>query len=164
MNNEEWRPVVGFEGRYEVSDSGRVASLPTRTWPTRRILASVANERRGGYLYVTLRRDGKQYSRKVHQLVCEAFVGPRPGGTITRHLDDDPLNNAPSNLRWGTHADNLADRIRNRGHHNSIKIQCVHGHDLSGDNLGINTTTGGRFCRWCDRAAKRRYAERNSAA
>lgn len=47
MSAEQWRPIAGFEGRYEVSDHGRVASLPTRTWPTRRIIAVVAASKAG---------------------------------------------------------------------------------------------------------------------
>jgi len=44
---------------------------------------------------------------KVHQLVCEAFHGPKPSPThIVLHLDEDPSNNKPENLRWGTRKEN----------------------------------------------------------
>src|SRR5690606_12503326 len=53
--------------------------------------------------------------KKVHILVLETFVGPRPAGGEGLHSDDDKSNNALANLRWGTHADNYADRVRNGG-------------------------------------------------
>lgn len=68
------------------------------------------------------KQDGKWVTRYVHQLVCEAFHGPRPPGLMTRHLDGDPLNNHASNLKWGTQIENEADKDRhgrrpiNEGH------------------------------------------------
>jgi NUMOD4 motif. len=155
-----WLPVLGFEGRYEVSDKGEVASLPTPTWNRRSIIAQVRNVARGGYWYVTLHRDGKQFSRKVHQIVCEAFHGSRPDGAVTRHLDGNPTNNVPSNLAWGTYTQNQLDTVAHGRHHNASKTHCIHGHPLSGENLGINKNRGGRFCRECARRAKRKYANR----
>ena len=49
---------------------------------------------------------GKTY--KVHQLVCEAFHGPRPSPKhVVMHLDDNPLNNRADNLKWATQKENL---------------------------------------------------------
>jgi hypothetical protein len=63
---------------------------------------------RGGYL--VLHVCGSRKLRKFHHLVLEAWVGPRPAGYVCRHLDGNPANNAPSNLRWGTPLENIADR------------------------------------------------------
>lgn len=50
----------------------------------------------------------KQRPRKVHQLVCEAFHGPKPfPEAVVIHLDEDALNNRPENLKWGTQKENL---------------------------------------------------------
>jgi hypothetical protein len=54
--------------------------------------------------------------RTVHQLVLEAFVGPKPEGFECCHADDDPTNNRLENLRWDTQCANAADRIRNGGY------------------------------------------------
>lgn len=57
-----------------------------------------------------VRRNGpnRQAPRKVHQLVCEAFHGPRPfDEAVVIHIDEDGLNNRPENLRWGTQKENL---------------------------------------------------------
>ncbi len=50
----------------------------------------------------------RQKPRKVHQLVCEAFHGPRPDPkSVVLHLDENAHNNRPENLRWGTQKENL---------------------------------------------------------
>ncbi|QDP54003.1 MAG: putative uncharacterized HNH endonuclease [Prokaryotic dsDNA virus sp.] len=50
----------------------------------------------------------RQAPRKVHQLVCEAFHGPKPFETaVVIHKDEDALNNRPENLKWGTQKENL---------------------------------------------------------
>lgn len=44
---------------------------------------------------------------KIHQLVCEAFNGPKQEGQVCMHLDEDYKNNRPDNLTWGTQKENL---------------------------------------------------------
>lgn len=55
---------------------------------------------------------GRGNMRRVHRLVLEAFVGPAPAGTEGCHNDGNPQNNALSNLRWDTHAENMLDQVR----------------------------------------------------
>lgn len=124
--HEIWRAVVGFEGLYEVSDLGRVRSLDREEKVTRVRFGRVDSHtrvRRGcivstsvgtrGYRTTCLWKDGGPYYRGVHTLVLEAFVGRKPfQGCVGRHLDGDRLNNAPSNLAWGTQRDNVHDSIR----------------------------------------------------
>lgn len=104
MSKERWRPVPGFP-RYKVSSMGRVKRTASgrvlKLWP------------RGRYILVTLSPGNKL--RAVHILMAEAFRGPRPLGTLVRHLDDDGANNCLANIRWGTHEDNYADSVRNGG-------------------------------------------------
>lgn len=121
---ETWRPVVGFEDRYEVSDLGRVRSLDMvvgavfgNTAVRRgRVLRWLVDQ--DGYHRCALTKTGQRpTSRGVHQLVCEAFVGPRPGRAYeVRHLDGDPKNNTPTNLAWGTRRHNADDRGRHGRH------------------------------------------------
>jgi hypothetical protein len=63
-----------------------------------------------GYLYIGLRRDNRRIAVKVHHLVLEAFVGPRPGGAQSRHRNNDRVDNRVSNLVWGSAKENDADR------------------------------------------------------
>lgn len=124
---EQWRPVVGFEGYYEVSDQGRVKSLarlcpcrPGRRWRKvhERILKPIpVKTRLDGVqrLIVMLQaadRDLVKWCR-IHCLVLEAFVGPRPTPQHeSRHLNCNPSDNRLVNLRWGTKAENHADTLR----------------------------------------------------
>lgn len=111
--DEVWRPVVGFEGAYEVSSLGRVRGvdriLPDgRKWKGRMLKP----RRAGGKGYLALQLQGKQQCY-VHTLVLTAFVGPRPDGMEACHFPDpDPMNNRIDNLRWGTSTENGADMVK----------------------------------------------------
>lgn len=97
-----WRPVPGFPG-YEISDAGNVRDGAGR------LLRAVRNE--GGYYRVLLLGDRPVY-RRVHVLVLEAFVGPRP--SPRHHAAHGPdrrkSNNRLTNLRWATPEENEADK------------------------------------------------------
>lgn len=102
---EEWSAIRGFSG-YEVSSEGRVRSR-RRKMP--RILKGSLH--RDGYRLVTLQGPDGSTQRYVHQLVLEAFVGPRGDGQETRHLNGNKNDNCVENLMWGTHKENGRDRI-----------------------------------------------------
>lgn len=110
---EQWKPVVGYEGSYEVSDLGKVRSV-LRTdaggVPRGGHLMKVQINAQTGYPVVKLFRFGNSKLRSIHQLILEAFVGPKPVGGVARHLDDNRTNSVLSNLAWGTYAENAADR------------------------------------------------------
>ncbi|WP_414021392.1 NUMOD4 motif-containing HNH endonuclease [Microbacterium aurugineum] len=113
---ERWCPVPGYEGLYEVSDQGRVRSLDRIGLAGQRLTGRTLRPQRNsksGHVVVALYRDGRKSFRKVHQVVAEAFIGPRPLGALTRHLNDVADDNRAVNLAYGTHADNLADARRN---------------------------------------------------
>lgn len=117
---EEWRPVAGLEGAYEVSDLGHVRSLdrvitvPSR-WGTLcqkqirgRVLRPAPN--RYGHLHVQLGRDD---TRMVHLLVAEAFLPPCPEGMECCHGSGGKTDNRAANLSWGTRAKNMGpDKVR----------------------------------------------------
>jgi hypothetical protein len=111
--SERWLPVVGYEGLYEVSDLGRVRSLPRQT--ARGILGGRVlkpQPNTGGYLMVRTSRQSKCPTRLVHRLVLEAFVGPCPDGMETLHGPGGKLDNRLVNIRWGTPVENQRDMIR----------------------------------------------------
>lgn len=118
---ERWLPIVGFEGRYEVSDLGKVRSLPRMVlkasragnqyqYPIRGGILSPKIDRRG-YKYVGLRSDGRHLHIYIHQAVARAFLGPVPGGKEVAHGDGDQTNNRLSNLRYATRSENHADKV-----------------------------------------------------
>src|SRR3546814_7637980 len=90
MDSEEWRPVLGYEGYYEVSSLGRVRSLPRIRSAKRRkgtqftmrmagrVLVLCLNK--SGYLAGNMCIEGQRKNFEVHRLVCEAFHGPAPDG------------------------------------------------------------------------------------
>ena len=114
---ETWKDVPRYEGRYQVSDLGRVRSLLNYGGQDERVLKICTTQR--GYRYVTLRtgndeeRRGKQHL--VHRLVLEAFVGPCPKGMRARHLDGNLANNELSNLRWDTVRNAIQEDLRRNG-------------------------------------------------
>lgn len=141
---EEWRAVVGFPD-YQVSDQGRVASLKGKQV---KILRPYPNGRPGQpYLSVTLRSDGRRQIRTVHSLVAKAFLGPRPEGLEVRHLDGDSSNNALLNLRYGTKADNMQDRLAHGRHPMASKTHCKRNHEFTPQNTRLYR--GSRVCRAC---------------
>ncbi|MFI6491240.1 NUMOD4 motif-containing HNH endonuclease [Streptomyces sp. NPDC050564] len=141
---EQWLPVVGFEGKYEVSDLGRV-------WALKREVALTGSADKDGYRVVSLvDLSGARKARKVHTLVLEAFIGPRPPGHVSRHLDGDPANNELPNLAWGTQAQNVADAIRHGTHAGLAKVSCPRGHPYDEVNT-YKRPDGGRDCRTCHR-------------
>jgi hypothetical protein len=115
MLPEQWKPVVGFEGLYEVSDHGRVRSLdrivsrPTGTYFRAGRLMRISRQKTG-YLGLRLCKNGKSVLILVHHLVLSAFVGPRPTRADGCHNDGCKENNRLSNLRWDTRKGNFADK------------------------------------------------------
>ena len=119
---EEWRPVVGYEGYYEVSNLGRVRSV-ARTILNRGIplylRGKVLRLRHTGsqkyYRGVCLSRNASDAFVFVHRLVLESFVGLRPAGLECNHKDGNPSNNCLDNLEWVT-ADRNKEHQREIGH------------------------------------------------
>lgn len=114
---EIWRPIVGFERAYEVSNLGNVRSLD------RVILKSngVLQRRKGrtcnlntdadGYITVKLNSNGTSKTRRVHRLVYEAFCGHIGADIEIDHIDFDRANNAIENLQALTHTENVARTV-----------------------------------------------------
>lgn len=153
---ERWLPVVGYEGAYEVSDRGRVRSLDRRDRLDRMwhgTMLTPSSKGNAPHLKVELSGRGRRVTRLVHHLVLEAFVGPRPMGMETRHLDGDATNNDISNIRWGTRGENNLDRVAHGTHHQANKTHCPMGHRLVEPNIvPSEARRGRRACLACSRA------------
>ena len=115
---ELWTAIPGYDGFYEVSNFGNVRSL-TRFVPYGRHKGMVYTGRdikqfiSGKYLSVKLAKAGVTKTVYTHELVLLAFEGARPktaSRSEIRHLDGDKLNNALTNLKYGTIKENTADR------------------------------------------------------
>lgn len=159
---EEWRPVKGYETRYEVSDKGRVRNHDGH------ILKPI--ERRG-YLCLNFCVDGVRKDVKIHRLVAEAFI-PNPNELpFINHMDEDKHNNRADNLEWctaqynsnyGTHnlrvSIGLTGKKKNWSEEGIAKIKRLHSKPV----IGIHQQTGeiirfssaveageNGFNRWC---------------
>ena len=103
--DEIWMPVEGFEGLYEVSNTGQVKALERLVVNNgglqhkhEKILRQ--NVRKNGYCMVVLCKDGITYPRMVHRLVAAAFIPNPECKPVVDHIDTDATNNHVENLRW----------------------------------------------------------------
>lgn len=149
-STEEWRPVIGYEGRYDVSDRGRVRSLLHGS----PLLMKLIPSNKGDYLRVQLWKDGRGKTQWVHRLVLEAFIGPRPDGMVTRHLDGHSRDNGRENLMWGTQKQNIADKKTHGTDYRLNLTHCPQGHPYDEANTGYDS--GGRRCKTCHCEGERR--------
>lgn len=98
--------------------------------------------------------------RGAHRVAFWLHTGWWPEDAVVRHGCDNPPCVNPAHLTTGTHADNARDKLergRQPANVNSTKTACKRGHPLTGDNLGINRTTGNRYCKACKRAWNRTW-------
>lgn len=106
--SEEWRPIPGWEGLYEVSDRGRIYSVVRLDACGREagghVLRVRPGGRRGGHPTIMLSRNGKTKSFSVAKLVLLAFRGAEDGRDLAIHADGNPANTHLDNLSWGARA------------------------------------------------------------
>ena len=119
---EEWRPVVGYEGLYEVSNLARIRSLD------RVIERSKSANGRGdlplkgkmmkltmgmkGYLVVSFSKNGKRKQLKIHRIVALAFVPLRQGKNTVNHKRGIKTDNLPDKIEWCTDLENTEHAFR----------------------------------------------------
>jgi hypothetical protein len=159
---EEWRMIPGYEGRYEVSDHGRIRSIPRRKVHGG-ILAAATDG--AGYPSVLLYDDQGPSVRLVHRLVALTFIGPCPEGQQVRHRNGNPMDPTASNLTYGTHGQNQLDSIAHGTHVQARKTHCPQGHPYDEANTYRSPSAKSyRQCRTCVRAGARARYQRAKAA
>lgn len=114
-----WKSVVGWEGLYEVSDTGRVRSNArtsirsngtVQSWPAREMKCYPNSS---GYLIVRLSKPGTRGLARVHRLVAEAFLPSAHTTETVNHKDGVKTNNEIGNLEWATRSENTRHAIAN---------------------------------------------------
>lgn len=135
-DTEVWKAIPDYPG-YEVSDRGRIRSFKRKAGrhynladTPQRILQPAKTTK--GYLIISLCKNGRGYSFKIHRLVLSVFVGPRPFGMEGCHYDGNRANNFLENLRWDTRCGNEIDAKRhgsrkgiNRSHPKLTEAQVI---------------------------------------
>lgn len=103
---ECWKPVVGFEGLYEVSNLGRIKSIPSnkKYRPTQSCVKK--QQINFGYCVVGLFKDGKPFYKRIHRLVAEAFIDNPKNKPCVNHINGIKTDNNVFNLEWCTYSEN----------------------------------------------------------
>lgn len=145
---EVWKDIPGWEGYYQASTLGNIRragkQVPLRPAPYGR-------DRK--HLGVSLWRNNRGKTMKVHRLVASTFLGHCPQGYEVCHNDGNPRNNRVENLRYGTPSDNARDRLLHGTHHQVNKTHCPRGHLLNDPNLlECKKRMGYRECKSCNYA------------
>lgn len=124
-SGEQWLPVVGFEGIYEVSNLGSVKSVRTGKLMKPHALP-------GRYPHTTLSRNGHETSAYIHDLVAEAFIGHKPSGSEVNHINLDKRDNRLENLEYCTCQENTQHAIehgaidkRGEAHHGAKLTEAI---------------------------------------
>ena len=114
---EIWKPVVGYEGLYEVSNFGRVFSMHTNR--------VIKNRLTGRYLQVSLSKNGKVIQPLVHRLVAEAFISNPDNLPCVNHKNEDKTDNRVENLEWCTweYNNNYNDKGKRISKTKSIEVE-----------------------------------------
>lgn len=106
MNEEIWKDIPGYEGYYQVSNLGRVKSLPRgKQWPYRQTHNNIRKIKKTnrGYFSVNLCTNNEAKWFMVHRLVAMAFI-PNPNNLpCVNHKDENKTNNRVENLEWCTY-------------------------------------------------------------
>lgn len=103
--NTVWKPVVGYEGLYEVSIYGEIKSIKKSKLLKPRLST--------GYAMVALWNNGLRKDLKIHRLVAIAYIKNPMNKPQVNHIDGNKLNNELSNLEWVTNSENLKHAYKN---------------------------------------------------
>ena len=101
MTKEIWKDIEGYEGKYQVSNKGRVKSLSYNKTGREDIMKQ--RKSTNGYLMANLCKNGKHKHCLIHRLVASAFIHNPEGLPEVNHKDEDKTNNNVENLEWCDH-------------------------------------------------------------
>lgn len=104
---EIWKDIDGYIGKYQVSNLGKVRSLPRNGTVRYKRILKIQTDRKG-YNYVSFHK--KKF--KVHRLVAEAFIPNPENKPQVNHIDGNKINNCVNNLEWATAQENIQHSLK----------------------------------------------------
>lgn len=110
---EKWKPIVGYEGFYEVSNLGKVRSLKRNGTNGKSL---VLCKDKDGYPMCVLAVLGKNKTNKVHRLVAKAFITNPENKPCVNHINNNRSDNRVTNLEWSTIAENNSHMVNQKRH------------------------------------------------
>lgn len=122
--------------------------------------------KKGIYMGVILRRNGKYVNCKVHILMARTFLGPRPAGLQVCHNDGNGHHNRITNLRYDTQSNNELDKVLHGTHPEASRTHCARGHEFTPENTWLRVTKKGgpnRKCKKCHNINIAAYRARKKA-
>lgn len=122
---EIWKPIEGYENLYQISNLGRVKSLPkpykNNAISKEKILNPRIND--NGYCVVELYKERKRKVYRIHKLVIQNFIGNNDKLDVN-HLDGNKQNNRLDNLEYCTRKENMIHAVRMGLSKGCIKVKC----------------------------------------
>lgn len=118
LSDEKWKPIPGFEEKYEISNKGRIRSIDRSVLLKKGILQFrkgkiiKLNSNTKGYLFSNLYCKGKHKPAYPHRLVAESFINNPNRLPEVNHIDGNKQNNTVNNLEWVTREENIHHFIK----------------------------------------------------
>ena len=106
MDNEIWKDIPGYEGRYQASNLGRIKSILRGETRIKKLYLD-----RRGYFQVCINVNGKQYNKSVHRLIAKTFIKNPDNKPCIDHINTVRTDNRVENLRWVTYKENSNNEL-----------------------------------------------------
>jgi hypothetical protein len=125
---EIWKDIIGYEGYYQISNTGRVKALARKInihnnnirIARERILKPIGRGANGEYIGYNLSKNRKNIKFSAHRLVAQHFIANPNNHPVVSHIDNNPTNNHVSNLQWVTQSTNILHCVASKRHRHQI--------------------------------------------
>lgn len=110
--SEIFVPLKDYEGKYEVSNTGKIRSVKYKNRTGRELVVQPGNGKWAYKFIHILDKENKSHTELLHRLIAKTFVSNPHNYPDVNHIDGDRNNNHANNLEWCTHEQNMHHAIR----------------------------------------------------